>query len=242
MERSRKKIVGKPNQTDISIFLKIPERDHSILAKLINAPEKERKLLVDAFESAGTKLNLKDLTSHIAQKTKADRREVSELLRTLISMYLARERKNVHIDEFTEAVCQAIESTRNPDLKPKDDNWQPFKDVLSRLLSVECPVAIVSKVRYLYSEYQNNYCNARILTDMRPVFGTDPAKEPMGMLLVHLLRIDFHQIDGDKQFHLALDSENLLELKEVIERAIKKEKALKDLINKKGMIYLGDEK
>jgi len=75
------------------------------------------------------------------------------------------------------------------------------------------------------------FCNARILSDIRPVFYYLP-RIGFGGCYVHTLRIGFHQDDKHQDFYFALDGSDLKALKEIILRAEKKTKALEAILEK----------
>ena len=73
------------------------------------------------------------------------------------------------------------------------------------------------------------FCHARILTDMRPVFGSEIESGPAGMVIVHLMKIAFHDATSKdhKEFYVSLDSDDLQTLKKIAERAEVKASTLK---------------
>ncbi len=83
-------------------------------------------------------------------------------------------------------------------------------------------VAVVAKAIDIAREYDRVYHTARIMTDMRPVFGDDPEAPPVGTIVRHVLRIDAFQNGELENYYVALDSSELRDLQTVIDRAIKK--------------------
>lgn len=63
------------------------------------------------------------------------------------------------------------------------------------------------------------FCGARILTDIRPLFAPDLKAAPTAALVVHTLRISYHQGSELKQFYVAMDSEDIQALKNTLDRA-----------------------
>lgn len=87
-------------------------------------------------------------------------------------------------------------------------------------------------------DYDRVFRDARILTDIRPVFGMDPTAGPLAGIVIHTLRIDYHEAGDHPSFHVALDTGDLRRPWELVERAIKKEASLKTEIEKTSMKYL----
>jgi hypothetical protein len=68
---------------------------------------------------------------------------------------------------------------------------------------------------------------------------SSPDEEPYGAVIVHLLKLSYHE-DGDhKEFFVALDDADLKHLKEVIERAERKAKTLRGKLKAGATMYLG---
>ena len=64
-----------------------------------------------------------------------------------------------------------------------------------------------SKADDLRTEDERVFCTAKILTDLRPVFGSHVEDGPHGMIVVHLLKIGYHS--GSEKLHeffVSLDS------------------------------------
>lgn len=69
---------------------------------------------------------------------------------------------------------------------------------------------------------------------MRPVF-RQPNAKPIGSVINHTLKIEYHE-DGDhKDFYVALDAQDLSELKGVLERAETKAISLRSFLKQSEM-------
>jgi len=160
--------------------------------------------------------------------TEEDYRKISE---ALTSMYVVQSGQDMSSDEFTEGVANALEALPDPDLRLEPSERETFKEKLSVLLGAEM-FAMLSKVGDLRAESEHVFCHARILTDVRPVFGAQIEKGPVAALIMHNLKIAFHLSGrrGDHDFYVLLDGDDLSELKEVIIRAEAKAKTLRGMV------------
>ena len=76
------------------------------------------------------------------------------------------------------------------------------------------------------------YCSARVLTDIRTAFGYD-TKKRSALTIMHTLEIKYHDDTGKlREFYVAVDNDDLIELKEAINRAFDKNATLIDLLEK----------
>lgn len=74
----------------------------------------------------------------------------------------------------------------------------------------------------------NTFCRARTISEVRPVFTEGDALKPEAAIIVHQLNIVFHsgpKLD-ENEFFVTLDSEDLIALKNVVDRALRKDKEI----------------
>ena len=155
----------------------------------------------------------------------------------LMSLY--RVIQDTPIDEFVGEVCDAMRTSEKVEAKEVD--WSSFKQDLTVLLSCDETFGVTAKALDIRKQQAHVYCNARILTDIRPVFKVDAADGPTAAFVAHTLRIATHD-EGDfstiREFFVSLDADDLTELRRLIDRAIIKQAALKSLIDDTNVVYL----
>jgi hypothetical protein len=123
-----------------------------------------------------------------------------------------------------------MESLDSPDLRLPHAERAQFKEKLVTLLGAEV-FGIVSKAWDLRTDDERVFCHARILTDLRPVFGQTIEEGPMAMVVVHLLKLAFHRgFEKHQEFYVSLDGDDLKTLRAVIDRAEAKARTLKSSI------------
>jgi len=98
-----------------------------------------------------------------------------------------------------------------------------FAQRLTALLAVESFDIVALKAKGLQEESERTFCEARILTDIRPVFGNKVEDAPTAAIVVHTLKLVYHEMSGHKEFFLALDEDDIASLKKTLERAEAKE-------------------
>jgi hypothetical protein len=159
-----------------------------------------------------------------------DRTELRSIAEALAGLYAAKAVQDVSVEEFADKVCDAMESLASDELRLSQSEHGQFRENLIELLSADV-FTIVSKVQDLATEDEHTFCQARIVTDLRPVFGTRVEDGPRAMVVVHLLKLAYHQgSEAHHQFYVALDEKDLQSLKKVIERAESKAKTLRSVI------------
>jgi hypothetical protein len=125
--------------------------------------------------------------------------------------------------------------------KITDDETPTLEIRLGRLLSVES-LTVACKASDLEYGYDRVFENARIFTDIRPVFGGEGTSDVRGAVIVNQLRISCVEGSGVKDFFFALDQDDLAALRKIVERAEAKSKTLAALLLQAGVGDLGSNK
>lgn len=112
-----------------------------------------------------------------------------------------------------------------------------FRERLTRLLNVNT-LQTVAKAHDVLLEHDQAFSTARVLTDVRPIFGDDVESAPTAAVIVHMLNIAHYGGSDRGQFVVALDTKDIELLIEVLERAKKKTESLKSVIESSGMTYI----
>jgi hypothetical protein len=134
-------------------------------------------------------------------------------------------------------VVTTMRESGQPELRIDDDKTGMVTERLAKLLAIESLNVVETKAQELKAEFEHTFCDSRIFTDLRPVFGGDVAKPPSVMLIVHSLKFGYHDSGENRhrEFHVALDSSDLAALKDVIARAEKKAATLKSQLEGAGV-------
>lgn len=104
-------------------------------------------------------------------------------------------------------------------------DWDTFESQLRTILACEV-LSLVEKARELRIEGVNSIVDARILTDLRPVFPDDPMRPAEAMLVMHTLKLVFRQGNSEQTLCLSLESGALDYFSDLLERAREKERTL----------------
>jgi hypothetical protein len=91
-------------------------------------------------------------------------------------------------------------------------------------------LARFSKAKQLAHDSQSTFSEARIITDVRPIFASDHVGPPIGAIVIHTLKIDYWQESSQKELYLLVDDEDIETLKKALDHATEKSKALTEFI------------
>lgn len=219
--------------------LKIPDSARYGLEKIIKASNEAMEEFYGALETAEPTLLRRDLSTTLAKKLKLMApEEVDGILRTVLGMYDAASTSNISKSEFVENVLQVLENSKPEFEKVLKDRHDLLEQRLLKLLSFENSLGVTSKALDIMTEHQRILCGARVLTDIRPVFSKTSDK-PNAAIILHTLKITYHENDEHKDFYVVLDASDLRELKQILERAEQKAQSLQVLLKNSQVSNLG---
>lgn len=196
--------------------LTVPKEHQPGLNKIRTIPEESLRALVSALE-----LFPSDVPS-IQGLSFDDAEEIHE---AVMELYRVREFFAKEVPEFVSGIA---ESMQEEEAFPATE-LPAFKERLTRLLTMDS-VSVAAKAEYLKLEYERRFCTARILTDARPIYGADPSKAPSAAMIMHTLRISYHDDTSQlREVYIAMDNDDVTTLRDLLIRAEAKAKSLESV-------------
>lgn len=222
--------------------LNIPERYRAGVSKIRRLDERSVREIRSALEQpvespkvTGNGVEIPSKPDAVAIKamrsvSSVNTSDFKQIAEALAALYGVKSTRDVSVDEFADDVCDALESLPSEEERLPHSEREQFKGKLVTLLSADV-FSLVSKTYDLATEDERTFCDARILTDLRPVFGTQVEDGPQAMVVVHLLKLAYHQgSEHHNQFYVALDDDDLQTLKKLLDRAEAKAKTLRSAV------------
>jgi hypothetical protein len=207
--------------------LNIPSEHLKALVELLNLSEEETTRFLSSISRLVLSVQFDKLTATIAPKLKVlsvgDAETAAE---ALVSLYATRAPSEVLIPEFVDDVLGAL-AQREPQAVLPDKRDRAARQ-LERLLSCE-PLSVAAKAMQLMTDQERLFFDARILTDVRPVYGIDPGAAPVGVVINQTLRITYLQDDKSIDFYVAMDSQDISKLRSLLDRAQIKAEGLRKI-------------
>jgi hypothetical protein len=218
--------------------LKIPTSEYAAFEKLARLDDASLASLAKALEEVAPRIVELDLAKALEHKiTSIPPADLRMFTRTLGALSAARASKGRSVDEIAKDVRETIVSE-----KPKDfpvDLLPALEVRLKHLLSIGDVFGFLAKAMSVLTEHDHVFCGARVMSDVRPIFGDSP-NEISAAMLVHTLNISYHESGQHKEFYAAMNPSDLQRLKKVIERAESKSNTLRSYVQKSGVRYLED--
>lgn len=226
---------------DFGAPLRIPKNDVPAIRAIMEMPADAFEALISAISNATPTFTPQKLARNILPRLKGFAGpDLFQILNTTCGLYYVKANKNIPADELAESVSQSVVEQAPEKDKPSPEKRQQLRDRLIRLLGLDKTLAVTAKAVDLRTEHERVFCNARILSDIRPVFANSEDSAEAG-IIIHNLQIGFHHsAEGGKhqEFYVSLDTEDIQTLKKVIARAEKKTEALKAILAASKITYL----
>src|SRR6476661_2688682 len=198
-------------------LLQIPSQYVPALAAFLRLTPDDLTAFLEALHTESPTLKLEDLADSVAPRLSLEPRIVTELLNLLGSLYLARETLGTELGDFVSGIRGAMERSGKAELKPSD--WNTFEDSLKDALSSGSALSASAKAIGVLSDHPKAFLSSRVLTDLRPIFGSSVDEEPEASVIFHTLKITYREGRKTKEFFIAMDGADLETLSDVLSRA-----------------------
>ena len=217
-------------------ILYIPKQQIAVIRKLSELTDSQFSDLLKGLNEIEASLSSDDFSRHLYEKVQTiPKGDIESIVGMLCGIYPAKENNNKTASQIAADIKDTLEEEKPPNIAL--DKASLIEDRVNKLLSVDKAIAVTAKAYDVVTEHQNLFSNARIFSDIRPVFSTD-ADSVSAAVVIHTLNISYQQAGDRKDFYAALDKSDIELLKKVIERAEKKAQVLQSIIQKADITYL----
>jgi hypothetical protein len=223
--------------------LQVPPQFHVPIRSLLELPEERLQAILEALKQSGSKFNVYDLASDVTSQTGISRQITDGVIQALAYFYLAKERQALALEAFLDEqvgpglknvlVAQADKAAAKEEIEAR---WTRFRKFLVASLALDDTIGTAAKAGPVMTEHERVFVDARILTDVRPIFHPDLSEKPSVAVVVHMLRITTRDIFRNYQAqYFALDSNDIRLMKQLMDRAITKEETLTNVMGDSGL-------
>ena len=158
------------------------------------------------------------------QLSELDYETLDAMITALLSLHRASEDLKLSLPEVAEQLA------RSPDLELSEDQRMLLMK-RAALLAAPSAMVVTSKALDIATSDDKAFHSARTISEVRPVFLHDIAAPPVASVLVHTLTLNYHHLGRIEQVQIGLDSEDLAELRRVLDRAARKAERLNSTLS-----------
>lgn len=217
----------------------VPAQQVPHIKWLLELPDDKIEGFLGVLSKAGPQFNVYDLAEEISKQLQSPKHAVVAALRVLGSLYLTRDFRQP-IDTFVDKdVLSALKkaSTFSPD--KVDEQWKKLRRFLISALKFERTLGTAAKSGDVLTQHDRIFKGCRVMTDFRPIFHIDVAEKPDAAVIIHMLKITQRDNFGThKDIYFALDHSDIVNMQNVLERALKKEQTIRNIMKDSGVTIL----
>jgi len=207
-------------------LLEIPSEEQGMLASLVRLSDQSLGELESALKEVKLTLDKEILISQLRKSPAlANVSDLDGIVASLVNIAGTAYSAGVDTGDVIEAAIQTIKD--DDVLELSDEDAETLKVRLSSLEKLEA-IELIAKASELLKSNERTFHSVRIVSDLRPICLGKDAKIG-GTVIVHQLAIRASRNGRREATYIALDSTDLTEFNEVIVRAMKKDKALREL-------------
>jgi hypothetical protein len=209
--------------------IEIPDDEQGVLAGLARLADPALDGLERALNKAVPTLDKRSLVAQLRlEPLMADVPDLENIIGSLVSFAGTAYSGQIDVDEFADIVAQEIRNDGVIELSSSETSL--LAERLKRLTRIEC-LEIIAKGNVLLRANDRNFQSAAIASDLRPVcFGSE--LRVAASVILHQLAIKTSHNGRPETIYIALDSEDLASLEEVVTRAAKKERSFREFLGR----------
>jgi len=198
--------------------LPLPEEAFDDVALVIRNADKLARLCEIVAPSKAVS-SLAELSESVSQGVGLSQTDARTVMGTLLALHRLRSQLELSSDKFFEglAVCVAEQAPK----RGQEDLlglWESGMCAIRAALDDDSAFGILDKATELIYSHQNVLREARVLTDLRPVYDNAGARI-VRMVVTHQLVMDYLDGSSRKRLYVAIDADDLKKLEEQCRRA-----------------------
>jgi hypothetical protein len=203
----------------------VPQHQRAAVEELATLTEEAYQAIRESLDRTGPLAEPTALIEQASRAVASHSRLGGQVAGMVIGLRSLVDRSALGVSDVAEAVAEDAVGNKKWISKEASES---LKRRLSELLQMKA-VAISAKAFTLAVGDESPFADIRILSDIRPIFsGTDTDLEFSGSVIVHHMVIEIGSSADDQ--YCALSSADLLKLKRAVDRAIEKDKKLRNIL------------
>lgn len=227
------------------VKITIPEEYQLGFFELLRLDEGQARGLLSALKEVRPTRNRMGLRESVASKVGAtiDRPDLTEILDTLVSLFGLQDSLDLATPEFVNTVSEAMERSELESLAfASEENRESFEALLAEILEVDNLAITAKAISLVYEQDHIVHGGFRVLTDLRPVFGSDPADaSTLAAMVTYTLNFEYHEGSEIKELFASLNARQVDELIRSLERAKVKAESLERALEGTPIRYVDAE-
>jgi hypothetical protein len=211
-------------------MFEVPEQYLNGLEKLATLEDKLIKGLLQSIEALPPDFDLQKIASFAESKYGIDIDDASAILNSIAALYFHIKSEDISSSIVIDAICENLK--KDLPTKTASKYISKLKARLSSFLGESKFLEIIYQAADLLPENENILADARLLTDIRPIFKDEISDGISASLISHVLRLQYDNINGTQEIFISLSSSRIEQLIEELQESLAKELALRKTFEK----------
>jgi hypothetical protein len=213
----------------------LPEELKPALTATLSLSHEAFEQFLSQLQSAPMSFSDSELADNLTTSTRLIPPDtVSSIVEMLVTFQWIPSSAGVSTDEFLNDLVEAINESdikTSIELQPEEIRLR-----LAGLLGAKS-IAFAASARQLRRNYERTFCSAELFTDIRPMFGNGDDNSALAAIVVHTLKISYHERNLLRDFFVALTSDDLDILEELIENAREQSEHLDSVLDSANLAH-----
>jgi transcriptional regulator of aromatic amino acid metabolism len=219
---------------------RVPADHAGLLREFIALPDEKIDRFLEALDKAPPQYNFHDLALQVFSDEIMAFELTEGILLVLVSLYRTADLERPTEGFLDADVFPSLMKANVFSAEKSNEEWAKLRKFFLSALSRERTLGTAAKAGPVQTDHDRIFCGARILTDLRPIYHREISEKPSAATVVHMLKITHRDHYGKRyDSYFALDSNDLALIKNVVERAEKKEETLRNVMKDSGITVLG---
>ena len=204
----------------------IPPKYYEGFKEYLKLDKFQRQNLNEQIKSAPSNILFSDLAKYLSSKEDSIGYEtLVHIVDMLLSVLRTQPETGMSMQSFINDLKNTLSEMNEKDFHPDDS----FESDLYEILTLTEDQKIVLKAEELGYDNDNILLSSRIISEVRPVFNEAEDLKISKLIITHKLKISHTNSSNDKEeTYFTLSSDDLLNLKGLIDRALQKEIIIKE--------------
>ncbi|MHA1675321.1 MAG: hypothetical protein ACTSYI_17050, partial [Promethearchaeota archaeon] len=208
--------------------------------KFISLEKENLQSLLSDLKAILVKSSTTQIAEELEEKHEFTKDEIEEFISAMILLSTIKNDLKSNYEEVLDEVIKKGFKRFKDNYNLEESKIDDFIVEIKKVLSSE-NFSIQSKISRLKIDIPNKILSSTIYSDSRYVFSEDPTEIPTHSVINHSLKLTFRDANRINELYFGLDGEELINLKNIVDRAIKKDKTLRLLCKQNKIRVVNDD-
>jgi len=164
--------------------------------------------------------------------------DIENLVDAIYSLYFLRSDSDISVQQFLADLLEAIKESDNKEIQTTNVAELAILESKFKSLLTIRPLSALTKAHELRGDFANVFWDAKVISDIRPVWDEDVNVPPDGVVITQTLKLKYGDLEGPRELYLNMNEEDIELLISVLMRAQQKRDTLESLAKESWMKIL----